>query len=93
MTGLEDLTHDDRTLFLSPSLSVRVQHAGAFDLSSVRAAGRVLPAVPEIQGVVHQRLVPQSEIVVGVTVVISTQTTDVTLDGPDIIHMTSYTHY
>lgn len=79
VTGHKDFTHDDAALFLCPGLPIGVKGTWVFDLISIRAAGGFLPAVSKIQCIVYHTLVSQGEVVVCVAVIISAETTHLTL--------------
>lgn len=79
MTGHKDFIHDDAALFLSPGLSIRVKGTWVFYLTSIRAAGGLLPAVSKIQCVVYHTLVSQGKVIDCVAVIIPAETTDLTL--------------
>lgn len=79
VTGHKDFVHDDAALFLSPGLPVGVKGTWISDLTSIRAAGGLLPAVSKVQRVVYHPLVSQGKVIVCVAVIISAETADVTL--------------
>lgn len=79
VTGHKDFIHDDAALFLSPGLPIGIKGTWIFDLTSIRAAGGLFPAVSKIQCVVYHTLVSQGKVIVCVAIIISAQTTDLTL--------------
>lgn len=79
MAFSKNLTYDKAALFLSPGLPVRVSCAGRWDLFHVGATGGDLPAVPKVQGLYSLSKVSCAKIVVGISIIVSTQATNMTL--------------
>lgn len=79
VAGFKNITHDDATLFLSPSLSVGVEGTWIPYAVCIRAARGIFPAVSKVQGIVHFSLVPQSEVVLCIAIIGSAKSTHFTL--------------
>lgn len=79
VTALKDVVHDDAALFLGPGLPIGVKSTWIFDLTSIRAAGGLLPAVSKIQCIGYHTLVSQGKVIVRVAIIISAETTHLTL--------------
>lgn len=81
MTLLEGDTGDDATLFLGPGLSVGVGATGIFSCVSICAARFRFPAVTKFYNICHCLVGACGEVIFTVAIVVSTQTTDLTLKG------------
>ena len=79
MAGGEDLALDEAALFLGPGRPVRVDGTGAPLGHGVRTAAGTFPAVPKRQRVHHHRVAPGAKVIVGVAIVVTTQTTQMAL--------------
>lgn len=79
MAGSE-LAVDDAALFLSPRLSVWVGGAGVFFAARIWTARGHFPAVSKLHNINHYCITSGGEVSVSVSIIVSTQTTDMTLE-------------
>lgn len=80
VAGLKGKACDDAALLLGPGRPVAVGVTGVTDELGVGAARRKLPAVSKIQDIGHSLARTCGEFIQAVTVVVSTQTTHLTLE-------------
>lgn len=81
MTLLEGDTGDDATLFLGPGFSVGVGATGISGCVSIHAAKFSFPAVTKFYNIRHRLVGACGEVIFTVAIIVSTQTTDLTLRG------------
>lgn len=79
VTSLEGGTRDDAALFHGPGRPVAVGGTGVGDQFGIWAAGRNLPAVTKCQNICNSFMGPCGEIIFAVAIIVSTQTTHMTL--------------
>lgn len=93
VTSLEGGTRDDAALFHGPGRPVAVGGTGVGDQFGIWAAGRNLPAVTKYQNICNSFMGPCSEIILAVAIIVSTQTTHLTLPVNTIVIIVSHNNH